>query len=113
MLPRQNRLTTKDYLIKEKGEVLHSPLFRIQILKKHTEHSKIGIIISKKYFKKAVDRNKLKRKICYACREMDILSINKTNSKTRNGNWIIQYISKSKTIPLYKNIKSDLQIINT
>lgn len=107
MLSRQNRLKTKDYSIKEKGEVLHSPLFRIQLIDKNNLHTKVGIIISKKYFKKSVDRNKLKRKIWYACREIDILS----NSKTENKNCIIQYISKSKTIPTYKKIKSDLEIL--
>ena len=109
MLKRQNRLTTKDYSIKEKGEVLHSPLFRIQLLTKNSPDSKIGIIISKKYFKKSVDRNKLKRKIWYACKEIDILK----KDTIKNKNCIIQYINKSKNIPLsiptYRNIKLDLE----
>ena len=118
MLSRQNRLKTKDYSIKEKGEVLHSPLFRIQIIHlviSSTAHQKelvkIGVTISKKVLKLATDRNKLKRKICYACNEIGILKIK--NTENMGLNIYIQYINKTKAkkekLPTYKNIKQNLQ----
>ena len=64
MLPKKNRLNTKDisFLIK-KGQGLSSPLFSIKYLYKKEAESKFTIIVSNKITKKAHERNLLKRRV--------------------------------------------------
>ena len=63
MLKKINRIgNKKDFLeIKNKGEMIYSPIFGLLILKKEDKEKKFGFIISKKISKRAVDRNKIKR----------------------------------------------------
>lgn len=63
MLKREFRLRKKsDFLeMREKGRKLSSPLFGLVYLK--SEKSKFGWIVSKKISKKAVDRNKIRRRL--------------------------------------------------
>jgi ribonuclease P protein component len=66
MLPKQHRLVRSDYdLIFKKGRRIRGRNFGLIILpaEDKKEPSKIGIIVTKKVFKKAVDRNKLKRQL--------------------------------------------------
>ena len=53
--------------VKNKGEVVFDcPLFGVVSLKKGDEKIKLGWIISKKISKKAVERNKIKRRLSVA-----------------------------------------------
>lgn len=106
MLSRQNRLTVKGYKELKKGEFVNTPLFRIKIIKNQDkiEISKLGIIISKKNIKKAVDRNKLYRQICYAYKD---LNLNKSNNT-----YIITFMAKNlQKLPKYQEIKENLSYI--
>ncbi|MFA5777844.1 MAG: ribonuclease P protein component [Parcubacteria group bacterium] len=63
MLPSKNRLTKRtDFAnVYRKGTFfLESPL-SLKAVKNNLEHTRIGFSIEKKFFKKAVERNKIKR----------------------------------------------------
>jgi len=47
--------------IKEKGEFVRTPLF--SVLKMEKDELKVGIVVSKKVESRAVDRNKIRRKL--------------------------------------------------
>jgi ribonuclease P protein component len=65
VLKKVNRIKSKkDFAeLKNRGVVYHSPFFGLVTLKKNNslEETKVGIIVSKKISKKAVDRNRIKR----------------------------------------------------
>jgi ribonuclease P protein component len=63
VLKREFRLRKKrEFLeLKEKGRKLSSPLFGLVYLK--SDESKFGWIVSKKISKKAVERNKIRRRL--------------------------------------------------
>lgn len=71
--PKAEKLKKKDEitLLFEKGKWKNSGNLRIIILKNHpdllTENIKLGVSVSKRYFKKAVYRNRIKRLLreCY------------------------------------------------
>ena len=66
MLPKQNRLARSEFdLVFKKGRRIRGRSFSLIILsgEDKKEPIKIGIIVTKKVYKKAVDRNKLKRQI--------------------------------------------------
>lgn len=71
--PRQEKLKKKNdiTLLFEKGKWRNCGNLRIIILKNHpdlqTENIKFGVSVSKRYFKKAVHRNRIKRLLreCY------------------------------------------------
>lgn len=71
--PKAEKLKKKDEitLLFEKGKWKNSGNLRIIILKNHpdllTENVKLGVSVSKRYFKKAVYRNRIKRLLreCY------------------------------------------------
>ena len=66
MLKKINRISNrKEFLeVKEKGKLWSCPLFGSICLNKEDKEIKFGFIISKKISKRAVDRNKIKRRIC-------------------------------------------------
>lgn len=65
MLKKINRISQrKDFEeVKSKGEMINSPLFGALCLINETTEVKFGFIISKKISKKAVERNKIKRRM--------------------------------------------------
>ncbi|MBW7675172.1 ribonuclease P protein component [Chryseobacterium chendengshani] len=71
--PKEEKLKKKDdiTLLFEKGKWKNNGNLRIIILKNHpdiaTENVKLGVSVSKRYFKKAVHRNRIKRLLreCY------------------------------------------------
>lgn len=65
MLKKINRISRrKEFLeIKNKGKIINSPLFGAISLVDETQEIKFGFVISKKISKKAVDRNKIKRRM--------------------------------------------------
>ena len=66
MLKKINRIgRKKEFLeIKNKGKIINSPLFGAARLINESEEIKFGFVISKKISKRAVDRNKIKRRMC-------------------------------------------------
>lgn len=81
MLKKINRIgSRKEFLeIKSKGEMRYSPIFGVLVFKKEDEVVKFGFIISKKISKKAVDRNKIKRRMSEILRK----NLDKFESGTR------------------------------
>ena len=65
MLKKINRIgRKKEFLeIKNKGRMINSPLFGAVSLVDETREVKFGFVISKKISKRAVDRNKIKRRM--------------------------------------------------
>jgi len=65
MLKKENRLKKQKEFdeIFKKGKGLKEESLFLKIFKNNTEHTRIGIIVSKKVSKKAVERNKIKRQI--------------------------------------------------
>jgi ribonuclease P protein component len=79
MLPKAHRLVKrKDFqLLAQKGKPFYSPLFTLKIFKSAVDASQFGIVISAKVSKKAVVRNKIKRRLTEVIRKMDNLAKNK------------------------------------
>ena len=65
MLKKINRISSrKDFLeIKSKGQLYSGPFFGGLYLKTDDETIRFGFIVSKKISKRAVDRNKIKRRM--------------------------------------------------
>lgn len=67
MLPRKYRISNKDFIrAKEKGRKVFGPLFGLLIVQGKEESgdkAKFGFIVSKKIDKRAVIRNKIKRRL--------------------------------------------------
>lgn len=67
MLPRQHRLSEKDFpVVKKEGRKIFGPLFGLLIKEdqgEEREEPEFGFIVSKKIDKRAVIRNKVKRRI--------------------------------------------------
>ncbi len=122
MLNKKFKLNRFDFLNQKKGDIINTPFFRVKTIKINQENislekskQKLGIIISKKYIKKANKRNALKRKICYA-----YLEINKNNPDLfKNKILIISLIKKEKseqnilgeTFNNYQEIKKQIESI--
>lgn len=72
MLPREKRITDNKHFQKifRKGRRISSPSYIINVLESRSPVSKIGIIVGKKYSKKATERNKAKRIIREAVKEL-------------------------------------------
>ena len=97
MLPKENRLTKKkafDQLLKE-GQAHFSQTLVLKLIKNNLSISRFGFIISKKIAKKAVIRNKLKRRLREIIRKdisqlkggYDIVIITKKNSGVIDKNY--------------------------
>lgn len=70
MLPRSNRISVGQFdTIMEKGRVVHSPLFLVRILSGQAD-TKIAAVASKKVAKTAVVRNKTRRRIYEAVKDL-------------------------------------------
>ncbi len=63
MLPRKKRLTTELFdQIMSSGRIFNSPLFTLRAIKTK-EKSRFSVVASKKIFKTAVLRNKIRRRV--------------------------------------------------
>jgi ribonuclease P protein component len=71
VLKKINRIgSRKEFLeIKKMGSLYSSPIFGWLSLKKEDTEKKFGFIISKKISKRAVDRNKIKRRLAEVIRK--------------------------------------------
>ena len=65
MLPKQYRLTkNKDFArVAQQGKIIFSYALGLKYIKNNLNYSRFGIIVSLKVSKKAVIRNKIKRRI--------------------------------------------------
>ncbi len=65
MLKKANRLTkTKDFdHVFQKGKSSYNKIIGIKVVKNDTENIRVGILVGLKVSKKAVTRNKIKRRI--------------------------------------------------
>lgn len=70
MLPKQNRLKKKKSFdeVFKKGKILRAPDFFLKYLEKEAAEARIGFVVSKKVSKRAVQRNKAKRRLREAFR---------------------------------------------
>lgn len=119
MLNKKFRLSKLDFLNQKRGEKIITPFFSIKIIEnfKKEDSSKLGVIISNKFIKKANKRNVLKRKICYAY--LELLKIKNNFNFLQNKTIVINLIKKNKTrenllgenFNNYKEIKKQIQSI--
>ena len=65
MLPEKNRLKKKKDFerVFKKGKSCKEDFLYLKIIKNHLKNSRFGFIVSNKFSKKAVIRNKIKRKL--------------------------------------------------
>lgn len=65
MLPKKNKLKKKTDFKKvfDKGKYYGSSFISLKALKNDLEYSRFGVIVGSKISKKAVERNKIKRRI--------------------------------------------------
>jgi len=73
MLPKENRLKKKKEFeaVFKGGRHIKSQNFFIKYLANGTDKARIGFVVSKKVSKRAVDRNKAKRRMREAFRDID------------------------------------------
>jgi ribonuclease P protein component len=94
-LPKEFRLKKRKNFekIKNKGQKVHTPLFVALILKGQKEGPKFGFVVSKKIDKKAVGRNKIRRRLSEAVKGLlsemrkDIFVILLTKRNIKNANY--------------------------
>ena len=71
MLKKINRIGSRKEFgeIKKNGELINSPTFGVLVFKNEDKEKRFGFIISKKISKRAVDRNKIKRRMAEVIRK--------------------------------------------
>jgi len=76
MFPKENRLARERDIkrVFEKGKRINNSLFSLLFLKNNQELTKATVVVNKKYDKRAVYRNRLKRKFREACHNL-VLSL--------------------------------------
>lgn len=104
MLPKKYRLSRSDFdLIYKKGRRLRGSNFGIAYLpaENNDESCKIGIVISKKVYPKAVDRNRLKR-------QLRAILIDDVLTTLSSGKKIVLTAFPAPTKNKYKGIKEEI-----
>lgn len=88
MLSREKRLVKKrDYdRVYQKGKRVHSEKFNISFLPNRSNLTRVGIVVGKKFSKKAVERNRAKR----LCRE----AVRELGSKIQPGYDVVIFVKK-------------------
>jgi len=90
-----------DYLMRNGKRLNHAPFRVVYILSNESESTQIAISVSKKFFKHAVDRNKIKRRVQNAYR------LNKIEFKN-NSKYLILFIFQNSTISSYQIIEASI-----
>lgn len=105
MLPKDNRLKSKEDIksVKKQGFRCQSSNFGLLILKKEKSPFKVGVIISKKVFRRAVDRNREKRRIMKVVRDYQ--------SKIKDNHWVMFLVKSSIKEVTAKDLEKE--ILNT
>ena len=103
MLKRENRIRSKKEFaeIRNEGRVLYSPLFGFLNYKKDDDLRKFGFIVSKKISKKAVDRNKIRRRLSEIVR--------KNLNRFENGSRIVFLTKKEILNKKTKEIEKEVE----
>lgn len=103
MLPKTNRLVkTKDFeKVFKQGRSFFTKLMGVKILGGQAKNNRFGVIISAKVSKKAVERNRLKRQIREALREL--------NKKLLQGFDLAIIVSPNLLKSDFKAIKNELE----
>ena len=93
MFKKTYRLHTSDFKeVFNFGKTIKAPLFLIKAKQNNLTHSRFAVVVSKKLFKKAVERNYLKRKCMHALKEVySTLPINDYIFILNSGAKDIQY----------------------
>jgi ribonuclease P protein component len=109
MLAKRYHLPIQNFLGK-KGRVIKTPYFLLKIFPAEQLSSRFGIVISRKVFKKAVDRNRLKRRIFNFLREIkdklplaDYLIIVSPAAAQLNNFELRNWLSKNFSNPVTNN----------
>lgn len=105
MLPCLSRLKKIDFdtLAHEKKTSYHSENLSINVFRTKYNPSKFAVVVSSLIFKKAVTRNKIKRKIkSYICKQLD---------NYKDGYAVVIYIKKGTKDSFIKNINKEMDLI--
>ena len=104
MLPPKNRLVKKNDFERlfKKGSFLNSQLFSLRFIKNGLADSRFGFVVSAKISKKAVERNKIKRRLRESIRAIlenihpgvDVSITTKPTIKNKKFEDIIEEIEK-------------------
>ena len=84
MLPRERRLTTEffDQVIAS-GKLFHSPVFTLTAIKAPiSKKSRFAAVAAQKFFKTAVERNKVRRRLYAAMDETFLARVDENFNKT-------------------------------
>ena len=105
MLARQHRLVKKKDFEKifEQGRACYAKFFGARILASQFQFNRFGMIVSSKISKKATERNKLKRQIRQAAREL--------NKNLKPGFDLIIMALPGSLGQEYKKVKDELEKI--
>lgn len=103
MLPQSSRITLKQFnLVMEKGNIFHSPLFWVRVLKNQQE-TRIASVAPQKVVKLTVFRNKIRRKTYEALRQI--------KESISNGNYIVVFAKVNLCKHSQKDILNDLKTL--
>ena len=105
MLAKQHRLVKqKDFeKVFKQGRAFYSKLLGVKIIINQREFNRFGIVVSTKVSKKATERNKLKRQIRQAAREL--------LKNLKSGFDIVIIVLPGFLNSEYKIVKGELEII--
>ena len=73
MLPKRNRFTTEDFKTMRTTRTLHAPHLFVRIAATSPKKGKAAVIVSSATYKKAVERNLLRRRIYHVIRKHPLL----------------------------------------
>lgn len=98
MLPRSERLSRSDFeLLKKRGARIHTELFTLSYV--FTPTLGVGVVVSKKVARRAVDRNMMRRRVYAVFRDI------KHDLKTA---YIVVFIKKEGAKTTYSYLKKTL-----
>ncbi len=69
MLPKRNRLKTEDFKDMRKMRTMHAPHFFLRIGPLSSAENKAAVIVGSSTYKKAVDRNLLRRRMYHVLKK--------------------------------------------
>lgn len=105
-LPKKFRLKKKKSFdkVKRQGQIVHSPLFAVSILTGQEKGPKFGFVVSKKIDKKASARNKIRRWLSEAVRNL--------LPQLRSDVYAVFFVKKQIKQSNYHKIKDEIKKIN-
>ena len=99
MLPKSQRLTTGDFKKLRTRKAIHTPHFLLRLNDTPSHSNKAAVIVSSAVYKRAVDRNLLRRRIYHTLRTRPSLILHKAVTVTvKKGALSIPYKEVEKEI---------------